>query len=158
MPTCRCSYLGSRQLPCCRILRSASSWIASLHSRKAQAGEQIQFRVAENVWSGNTLAIPRGSVVVGETVPAHKARFRRMDQIWVKLLYICTLSGEHIPVHIFRHGEVDLKIDVVKKGVPGELEITAYVSRDMQLLAAQSTTLEHPGATGTAILRPIVPR
>ena len=131
--------------------------VDSFSARKAQVGQQTEFRVAENVWSGNTVAIPRGSVVVGETVPVPKALFRRTE-IWIKLLYIRTPSGEHIPVHIFRHGEADLRIDVVKKAVPGELVITAYVSRDMQLLAAQSPTLDHPGAAHPVSLRPIVSR
>jgi len=120
----------------------------SFSARGVRVGQQIEFRVADTVWSANAVAIPRGAVVVGETVPAHKSLFQRTGQIWVKLLYICTPAGEHIPVHILRHGEADLQIDVVRGVVKPGLETMAYVSRDVQLAPMALTALDHPGATG----------
>jgi len=133
--------------------------VDSFSARGAQVGQQIEFQVADTVWSGNAVAIPRGAAVVGEIAPTHRALFRRTDQIWVRLFYIRTPSGERIPVHILRQGEAEWKIDLVKNVVPGRLETTVFVSRDMQLApAAQSIALDHISSMGPAALRSIVSR
>lgn len=130
----------------------------SFSARDVQVGQQIEFEVADTVWCSDIVAIPRGAVVVGAIAPMHKPVFRRTDEIWIRLLYIRAASGERIPVHILRQGEADWKIDLVKKVVPRNLETTAFVSRDMQLLVVAPTTLDHPGAASPISLRPIVSR
>jgi hypothetical protein len=132
--------------------------VDSFAVRDAQVGQQINFEVADAVWNGSYIAIPQRALVIGNIVRIHKNFRGRADQIWFRLRYIRTSSGERIPLHIFLPGEADWKIDLVKGVVNAGLEIKAYVSRETQLWVVQSTTLDHPGATDPVSLRSIVSR
>jgi hypothetical protein len=130
----------------------------SISMQGAQKHQQIAFQVGDAVWIGNAVAIPRTTPVIGEIVDFHRDWFRRIDGLFIKLLYICTASGERIPLHIVRQGKADWKIDLVAGAMPRDLETIAYVSRDVQLALAAPTALDHSGAAATVSLRPIVSR
>jgi hypothetical protein len=127
-----------------------------------QAGQQVDFQVADAVLCGNTIAIARSATVIGEIVRIHQNLFGRVDQLVVRLQFIPTVSGERIPLymgrHIGRQTQIDWKIDVVGGSVVACLETTAYVSRDMQPVLAAPPTLDHPGEAHPVSLRPIVSR
>ncbi len=130
--------------------------------RGLQAGQQVDFQVADAVLCGNMIVIARSATVIGKIVQIHKNLHGRVNQLVVRLQYIPAVSGERIPLymgrHIGRQTPIDWKIDVVGGSVVAGLETTAYVGRDMQLVLAAPSNLDHSGATTSISFRPIVLR
>ena len=68
-------------------------------SATMQRGQYVEFQVADAVWCGKIIAIPRGAVVIGKIATINKLLFRLITEIEVNFLYVLTASGERVPLH-----------------------------------------------------------
>jgi hypothetical protein len=114
-------------------------------SATMQRGQYVEFQVADAVWCGNVIAIPRGAVVIGMIATINKLLFRRITEIEVNFLYVLAASGERVPLHSGQDLRADWKVRLVKGSVPSGAETTAYVSREMEVSAPAATEWNRSG-------------
>jgi len=127
--------------------------VSSHVSSKPKLGDPVLFRVTDNVWAsvGTTgrgiLAIPAAADVAGKVVAVHGHRFRRTE-VDVKLEYVESVTGEHVPVLLNTCSKrpdesgrppcFDLRIGLLK-GAVTSISTTIYVGQNVTFNSAVSS-------------------
>lgn len=105
-----------------------------------QIGQYVPCQVADPVWIGNVVAIPRGAMVICEIAAIHKSLFRQVTEVKIKFIYARATSGERVPL---RSGsqrlQADWKVRLVNGAIPIGTETNTFVSRDMEINAMVAT-------------------
>lgn len=107
-------------------------------------GQYVDFQVADAVWVGNAIAIPRGANAIGTIAAIHRLSFH--SEIEIRFIYVRAASGERVPLYSGQDLRVLWKVRLVKGAIPG-VETTAYVSRDMDVNTLVATESNRPGGT-----------
>jgi len=109
-----------------------------------QIGQQVDFQVADAVWAGNAIVIPRGANVIGEIAEIHRLSVH--PEIEIRFIYMRAASGERVPLHSGRDPRALWKVRLIDGTIPG-LKTTVYVSGDRDINTLVAAESNQPGGT-----------
>ena len=115
-------------------------------SSAMQIGQYVPCQVADAVWIGDVIAIPRGAMVICEIAGIHKSLMGQVTEVKIKFIYARAASGERV---VLRSGSqrlrADWKVRLVNGGIPIGTETDTFVSTDMEINAMVATEANRPG-------------